>query len=97
MEIETPIMEESPTWLEPEEGEQQHKEEEEEERYRDTMEGDVLASPLPYKPIDASSPSFITHCHILDQGAGTGPSSTSARGRSDKRPITFSRKRGRGH
>ena len=37
VEIETPVMEESPTWLEPEE---------QQERYGDTVEGDVLASPL---------------------------------------------------
>ena len=64
MEIETLVMEESLTWLEPEEGEQQQQYEE--ERYGDTMEGDVLASPPPYTPIDASSPPSITHCQILD-------------------------------
>ena len=61
------------------------------------MEGDVLASPPPYTPIHASGPPSITHCQILDQGAGPGPSSTSARGRPDKGTMTFSRKRGRGH
>ena len=88
VEIETPIMEESPTWLELEEGQ---------EEVRDTMEGDVLASPPPYTPIDASNPPCITHRQILDQGERPGPSSTSARGRLDKRTMTFSRKRGRGH
>ena len=63
VEIETPIMEESPTWLEPKEGEQQQQQ----ERFRDTVEGDVLASPLPYTPIDASSPPSITQRQILDQ------------------------------
>ena len=50
VEIETPVMEESPTWLEPKEG----------ERYGDTLEGDVLASPPPCTPIDVSSPPSIT-------------------------------------
>ena len=52
MDIETPIMEESPAWLE--EGQ------EEEEEVGDTMEGDVLASPPPFAPIDTSSPPSIT-------------------------------------
>ena len=53
VEIETPIMDESPAWLE--EGQV-----EEEEVVGGTMEGDVLASPPPSAPLDTSSPPSIT-------------------------------------
>ena len=87
VEIETPIMEEALAWLE--EGQVEEEEEEEEVVVGGTMEGDVLASPLPYTPIAASSPPSITHRQILDQSAGPGPSSSSARGRPDKWQMTF--------
>ena len=59
VEIETPIMEESPAWLE--EGQEEGQvEEEEEEMVGGTMESDVLASPPPSAPIDTSSPASIT-------------------------------------
>ena len=91
VEIETPIMEEAPAWLE--EGQV----EEEEEVVGGTMEGDVLASPPPSAPLDTSSPPSITQCPILDVGPGPSTTTFSARGRPDKRPVIFSRKRGRGH
>ena len=81
VEIETPIMEESPAWLEIEEGQ--------EEEVGDTMEGDVLASPPPSAQIDTSSPPSITQRPVLDAGPGPCAATTSARGRPDKR--------GRGH
>ena len=94
VEIETPIMEEAPTWLE--EGQVEEEEEEEGEVVGGTMEGDVLASPPPFAPLDTSSPPSITQRRLLD--AGSGPSTaTSARGRPDKGPMIFSRKKGKGH
>ena len=80
--IETPIMEESPTWLEIEEGQ-------EEEEVEDTMERDVLALPPPSASIDTSSPPYITQRLVLDVGPGPSVATTSARGRLDKRPVTF--------
>ena len=91
MEIETPIMEESPAWQE------EGQEEEEGEVVGDTMEGDVLASPPPSAPIDKSSPPSITQRLVLDAGPGPSATTSSVRGRPDKRPMMFSRKRGRGH
>ena len=61
------------------------------------MEGDVLASPPPSAPIDTSSPPSITQHSVLDAGPGPSAATTSAKGRPDKRPMIFSRKRGRGH
>ena len=75
MEIETPIMEESPAWLEGKEEGQ----EEEEEVVGDTMEGDVLASPPPSTPIDTYSPPSITQRPILDACPGPSAATTSAR------------------
>ena len=89
VEIETPIMEESPAWLE--------KGQEEEEVVGDTIEGDVLASPPPSAPIDTSSPPSITQRPVLDAGPRPSATTSSARGRPDKRPMIFSHKRGRGH
>ena len=89
VEVETPIMEEALAWLE--EG-QVEEEEEEEEVFGGTME----ASPPPSAPLDISSPPSITQRRVLD--AGSGPSTaTSARGRPDKGPMIFSRKKGKGH
>ena len=97
MEIETPIMEEAPAWLEEGQEEGQVEEEEEEEVVGGTMEGDVLASPPPSAPIDTSSPPSITQRLVLDAGPGPYAATSSARGRLDKRPMIFFHKRGRGH
>ena len=104
VEIETPIMEESPAWLEEgqEEGQVEKEEEEEEEEEEGevvggTMEGDVLASPPPSAPLDTSSPPSITQRRVLDAGSGPSTATSSARGRLDKRPMIYPRKRGRGH
>ena len=85
-------MEESPAWLE--EGQV---EEEEEVVVGGTMEGDVLASPPPSAPLDTSSPPSITQRRLLDAGSGPSTATSSARGRPDKRPMIYPRKRGRGH
>ena len=90
VEIETPIMEEAPAWQE----EGQVEEEEEEEVVGDTMEGDVLASPPPPTPISSLS---ITQRPILDARPRPFAATSSARGRPNKRPMMFSRKRGRGY
>jgi hypothetical protein len=92
VESEVPIMEEAPAWLE-EKQQQEEQEEEEEEQLEDIMEGDVLASTPPSTQIDAPSSTPISHRQTF--GAGPGPS--TVRGRPDKQPMTFSRKRGRGH
>ena len=97
VEIETLIMEEAPTWLEEGQVEEEEEEEEEEEVVGGTMEGDVLASPPPSAPLDTSSPPSITQRRVLDARSGPSTATSSARGRPDKRPMIFSRKRGRGH
>ena len=89
-------MEEVLAWLE--EGQEEGQvEEEEEEVVGGTMEGDVLASPPPSALLDTSSPPSITQRPLLDAGLGPSAATSSARGRPDKRPMIFSRKRGRGH
>ena len=104
VEIETPIMEEAPAWLEEahEEGQVEEEEEEEEEEKEQevvggTMEGDVLASPPPSAPLDTSSPPSITQRPVLDASPRSSTATSSARGRPDKRPMIYPRKRGRGH
>ena len=72
VEIGTPIMEETPAWLE--EGQV---EEEEEEVFGGTME----ASPPPSAPLDISSPPSITQRRVLDAGSGPSIATSSARGR----------------
>jgi len=98
VEIETPIMEESLAWLEEgqEEG-QVEEEEEEEEEEQEVLGGTMEASPPPSAPLDISSPPSITQRRVLDAGSGPSTATSSARGRPDKRPMIFSRKRGRGH
>jgi hypothetical protein len=56
----------------------------------DIMEGDVLASTQPSTLIDTPTPTHTSRHPLSD----TGPS--IVRGRPDKQPIIFSRKRGRG-
>eukprot|EP00253_Pinus_taeda_P007352 PITA_07352 len=105
VESEEPILEESPSWLEPvaddplkqgqqeedsESKEQQHLEEEEEEE--DTA--GALASTPSAIDIGEHSPIPRTHYLTLGAEAGSGPSTT--RGRPGKQLIMFSRKRGRG-
>jgi hypothetical protein len=97
VESEMPIMEEAPAWLEEEPEQQQALEElqgeeqqKEEEWPEDIMEGDVLASTQPSTLIDTPTPAH-TSSHPLSD---TGPS--TIRGRPNKQPIIFSRKRGRG-
>lgn len=68
VEIEMPIMEEAPTWLEPEEQQHEEREEEskeeerEEEQVGDMMECDVLASTPPFTPIDVACPTLVSRC-----------------------------------
>ena len=105
MESEEPLLEESPSWLEPvaddpleqgqqeedsESEEQQHLEEEQEE------EDTAGASASTPSAIDIGEHSSMPITHYLTLGAEavSGPSTT--RGRPDKQPIMFSRKRGRG-
>ena len=96
VESETPIMEEAPAWLE--EGQEEGQVEEQEVVVvGGTMEGDVQASPPPSASLDISSPPSITQRRVLDAGLGPSTATSSARGRPDKRPMIFSRKRGRGH
>ena len=98
VESEMPTMEEAPAWIDEELEqqqaleEQQGEEEEEEQKEwpEDIMEGDVLTSAQPSTLIDTRTPAQ-TRSHPLSD---TGPS--TVRGRPDKQPIIFSRKRGRG-
>jgi len=96
VEFEMPIMEDAPTWLkeEPEQQqaleEQQGEEEQEVEWPEDIMEDDVLASAQPSTLIDTPTPAH-TSSHPLSD---TRPS--TVKGKPDKQPIIFSRKRGRG-
>jgi len=55
------------------------------------MEGDVKTSTQPSTLIDTPTPAHTSGHPLSD----TGPSSSTVRGRSDKQPIIFSRKRGR--
>jgi hypothetical protein len=97
VEAEVPIMEEAPAWLEEEPEQQQEEEgrskeeEEEEEQLEDIMEGDVLASTPPSTLIDTPTSTHTSRRLLSDSGPST------VRGRPDKQPIIFSRKRGRGH
>ena len=59
VEIETPIMEEAPAWLEEAQEEGQVEEEEEEEE-QEVFGGTMEASPPPFAPLDISSPPSIT-------------------------------------
>ena len=71
VEVELPIMEEAPAWLDEEqqqqgqedEEEQEEEQEEEAERFEpeDFMEGDVASSPPPSTLVDASSPSLANN------------------------------------
>ena len=97
-----PIMEEAPAWLyeEPEQqqaleeqqGEEEREEEQEDEKEwpEDIMEGDVQLSIQPSTLIDASTPADTSGHPLSDVGPST------VRGRPDKQPVIFSRKRGRG-
>jgi hypothetical protein len=96
VEAEMPIMEEAPAWLEEEPEQQQdleeqqgEEEEEEEERLEDIMEGDMLASTQPSTLIDTPTPTHNIRLPLLESGPST------VRGRPDKQPIIFSRKKGR--
>ncbi len=108
VESEEPILEESPSWLEPvaddpleqgqqeedsESEEQQHLEEEQEEQEEEDTAGASASTP---SAIDIGEHSSMPSTHYLTLGAeaGSGPSTT--RGRPGKQPIMFSRKRGRG-
>ena len=104
VETEHPVLEESPAWLEPEEpleqGQQEEEEEEEEhseqeEKEEDDDEDTVGASTSAPFAIDIGEQSSTPNSQYLTLGVGSGPS--TARGRLDKQPLMFSRKRGRGN
>ena len=102
VESEMPTMEEAPAWideepeqqqaLEEQQGEEEREEEQEEEEEwpEDIMEGDVQSSAQPSTLIDAPTPAHTSGHPLSDAGPST------VRGRPDKQPLIFSRKRGRG-
>jgi hypothetical protein len=97
VEFEMPIMEEAPAWLDEEPEQQQaleeqqgEEEQEEEEWLEDIMEGDVQSSTQPSTLIDAPTPAHTSGHPLSDARPST------VRGRPDKQPLIFSRKRGRG-
>jgi hypothetical protein len=102
VESEMPTMEEAPAWideepeqqqaLEEQQGEEEREEEQEDEEEwpEDIMEGDVQSSAQPSTLIDASTPAHTSGHPLSDAGPST------VRGRPDKQPLIFSRKRGRG-
>ena len=107
VESQEPILEESPSWLEPvaddpleqgqqeedsESEEQQHLEEEQEEQEEDTA-GASASTP---STIDIREHSFMPSAHYLTLGAEAGSVPSTTRGRPGKQLIMFSRKRGRG-
>nr|ADE77355.1 unknown [Picea sitchensis] len=55
------------------------------------MEGDVLASTPPSTQFDTPSSTHTGRCLLSDSGPYT------VRGRLDKQPMAFFRRRGRGH
>jgi hypothetical protein len=95
VEIEVPLLDEAPAWLEEGDQEQQHQQEDEEEEEEEeihpyTMEDDELVesgTPLSTHIGVASPPSSID--------VRPGPSASSSR--PGKQPLILSRKRGRGH
>jgi hypothetical protein len=101
VESEMPTMKEAPAWIdeEPEqqqaleeqqEEEREEEQEDEEEWPEDIMEGDVQSSAQPSTLIDASTPADTSGHTLSDAGPST------VKGRPDKQPLIFSRKRGRG-
>ena len=105
VESEEPLLEESPSWLEPvaddpleqgqqeedsESEEQQHLEEEQEEE-----EDTAGASASTPSAINIGEHNSMPNSHYLTLGARSGPS--TAWGRTAKQSLMFSHKRGRGH
>ena len=102
VESEMPTMEEAPAWideepeqqqaLEEQQGEEEREEEQEDEEEwpEDIMEGDVQSSAQPSTLIDAPTPAHTSGHPLSDARPST------VRGRPDKQPLIFSRKRGRG-
>jgi hypothetical protein len=97
VEIEVPLLDEAPAWLEEGDQEQQHQQEDEEEEEEEeihpyTMEDDELVesgTPLSTH-IGVASPTPPSSIDVRP-----GPSASSSR--PGKQPLILSRKRGRGH
>jgi hypothetical protein len=83
MGVEIPIMEEAPAWLEEEPEQQQNLE----EQLEDIMDSDVLASEQPSTLTDTPTPTHTSRRPLLDSWPSV------VRGKHDKHPIIFSRKR----
>jgi hypothetical protein len=94
VEIEVPLLDEAPAWLEEGDQEQQHQEEDEEDEeeiHPYTMEDDEL--------VESGTPLSI-HIGVASPTPSSidvrpGPSASSSR--SGKQPLILSGKRGRGH
>ena len=103
VESEEPILEESPSWLEPvaddplEQGQQEEDSESKEQQHLEEEEEDTAgASTSTPSVIDIGEHIPIPRTHYLTLGAEAGAGPSTTRGRLDKQPIMFSRKRGRG-
>ena len=95
VEIDVPLLDEAPAWLEEGDHEQQHQQEEEEEEEEEeihpyTMEDDEL--------VESGTP-LSTHIGVVSPPSSIdvqpGPFASSSR--PGKQPLIFTRKRGRGH
>ena len=118
VEVELPIIEAAPSWLEEpeaqegqeqeenedEEAEEDKNEDEEDEDQEEDEEDDVQAS-IPAAPPSreiatpsqsATIPAWARAPIIAHETPSAGPRPSTVRGRPDKQPMTFSRKRGRG-
>jgi len=100
VESEEPILEESPSWLEPndrlEQGQQEEEDSKEEEHEEEEEEDTMGASASTPSAIDIGEHSSIPSTHYLTLGAKAWPGPSATRGKPGKQPIMFSPKRGRG-
>ena len=101
--VKEPLLEESPSWLEPvaddplEQGQQEEDSESEEQHHSEEEEEDSTgASTSTPSSIDIGEHSPIPSTHYLTLGADAGSGPSTTRGKPGKQRIMFSRKRGRG-
>ena len=97
VESEEPILEESPSWLEPDDPLEQEQQEEDEQHSKKEQEHTMGASASTPSAIDIGEHSSIPSTHYLTLGAEAESGPFTTKGRPGKQPIMFSCKRERGH
>jgi hypothetical protein len=100
VEIEVPLLDEAPAWLEEGDQEQQHQQEDEEDEEEEEEEEEIHPYTMEDDELVESGTPLSTHIGVASptpSSIDVRPRPSASSSRPGKQPLILSRKRGRGH